>query len=327
MRAFEFFGGVPEIVVPDNLKSGVTKACRYEPDINPTYEEMAQHYGVAVIPARPQQARDKAKVEAGVQVVERWIWPRCATASSSPCGEAQPGHRGAARPAQRPALPQTRRHAPQPVRSHSTSRPCARCRPTRYQYGDWDTARVNIDYHVEFDRHYYSVPYRLVQEQVEVRATATTVEIFHKGVRVALARTIACRATPPRSTSTGRSRISGICSGRLRGWWNGARHRPAHRRTAGAHPGLQTASGAGLPLLPGHHPARRQVRHAASGSRRARRAIRKPTRTKRGIHSEELDLDGRLHADPPNPPPLDHPNIRGPEVLRTDRSTDGEDSC
>src|SRR5256885_8807741 len=73
MRTFEFLGGVPEIVVPDNLKSGVTKACRYEPAVNRTYEEMASHYSVAVVPARPMKPRDKAKVEAGGPFVARWV--------------------------------------------------------------------------------------------------------------------------------------------------------------------------------------------------------------------------------------------------------------
>ena len=116
IRAFEFFGGVPEIVVPDNLKSGVTKACRYEPDLNLTYEEMAQHYGVAVVPARPRKPRDKAKVEAGVLLVERWILAALRKRTFFSLGRAERGHRRAARRAQRAAVPQARRLAAQPVR-------------------------------------------------------------------------------------------------------------------------------------------------------------------------------------------------------------------
>ena len=184
MRTFEFLGGVPEIVTPDNLKSGVTKACRYEPGINRTYEEMAAHYGVAVVPARPAKPRDKAKAEAGVQVVERWILAALRKRKFFSLAELN----------QAIAELLTRLNE-RPFRKRDGCRrslfelldqPALRPLPEeRYQYGDWETHRVNIDYHVAFDDHWYSVPYQLVQQEVEVRATAATVEIFHRGVRVA----------------------------------------------------------------------------------------------------------------------------------------------
>jgi transposase len=184
LRAFEFFGGLPEIVVPDNLKSGVTKACRYEPDINRTYEEMAAHYGVAVIPARRMKPRDKAKVEAGVLVVERWIMAALRKRKFFSLGEVNAAIAELlARLNDRPfrKMDGTRRSL-----FEALDKPALRALPAeRYQYGDWATARVNIDYHVVFEGHFYSVPYRLVQEQVEIRSSAGTVEIFHKGVRVA----------------------------------------------------------------------------------------------------------------------------------------------
>ncbi|OGV61545.1 MAG: hypothetical protein A3K18_06990 [Lentisphaerae bacterium RIFOXYA12_64_32] len=184
LRAFEFFGGLPEIVVPDNLKSGVTKACRYEPDINRTYEEMAAHYGVAVIPARRMKPRDKAKVEAGVLVVERWIMAALRKRKFFSLGEVNAAiaellTRLNNRPFRK--MDGTRRSL-----FETLDKPALRALPAeRYQYGDWATARVNIDYHVVFESHFYSVPYRLVQEQVEIRSSAGTVEVFHKGVRVA----------------------------------------------------------------------------------------------------------------------------------------------
>ena len=184
LRAFEFFGGLPEIVVPDNLKSGVTRACRYEPDINRTYEEMAAHYGVAVIPARRMKPRDKAKVEAGVLVVERWIMAALRKRKFFSLGEVNAAiaellTRLNDRPFRK--MDGTRRSL-----FEALDKPALRALPAeRYQYGDWATARVNIDYHVVFEGHFYSVPYRLVQEQVEIRSSAGTVEIFHKGVRVA----------------------------------------------------------------------------------------------------------------------------------------------
>jgi transposase len=184
LRAFEFFGGLPEIVVPDNLKSGVTRACRYEPDINRTYEEMAAHYGVAVIPARRMKPRDKAKVEAGVLVVERWIMAALRKRKFFSLGEVNAAiaellTRLNDRPFRK--MDGTRRSL-----FEKLDKPALRALPAeRYQYGDWATARVNIDYHVVFEGHFYSVPYRLVQEQVEIRSSAGTVEVFHKGVRVA----------------------------------------------------------------------------------------------------------------------------------------------
>jgi len=183
MRAFEFLGGVPEIIVPDNLKSGVTKACRYEPSVNRTYEEMASHYGVAVVPARRRKPRDKAKVEAGVLVVERWILAALRKRRFFSLGEVnQAIQELLVRLNDRPFR---KREGSRRSLFESLDKPVLRALPTeRYEYGDWETHRVNIDYHVEFDNHWYSVPYQLTQQEVEVRATTTTVEIFHRGVRV-----------------------------------------------------------------------------------------------------------------------------------------------
>lgn len=184
MRAFEFLGGVPEIVTPDNLRSGVTKACRYEPGVNRTYEEMAAHYGVAVVPARPAKPRDKAKAEAGVQVVERWILAALRKRRFSTLSEL---NQAIAELLQRlNERPFRKRDGCRRSVFEQLDKPALRPLPTeRYQYGDWETHRVNIDYHVAFDHHWYSVPYQLVQQEVEVRATAAIVEIFHRGVRVA----------------------------------------------------------------------------------------------------------------------------------------------
>jgi transposase len=184
IRAFEFLGGVPAIVVPDNPKTGVKKACRYEPDLNPTYQEMAAHYGVAVIPARPRKPRDKAKVEAGVLVVERWILAALRqrkffrlTALDQAIGELLE------RLNQRPFR---KREGTRRTLFEALDQPVLRPLPAeRYQFGVWQTARVNIDYHVEVDRHWYSVPYQLVGQEVEVHLSAATIEIFHQGIRVA----------------------------------------------------------------------------------------------------------------------------------------------
>lgn len=184
LRTFEFLGGVPEIIVPDNLKSGITKACRYEPSVNRTYEEMAAHYGVAVVPARQAKPRDKAKVEAGVLLVERWILAALRKRKFFSLGELNQAIQELLVGLNN--RPFRKRDGSRRSLFESLDQPVLRPLPAeRYEYGDWETHRVNIDYHVECDNHWYSVPYQLTQKEVEVRATATIVEIFHRGVRIA----------------------------------------------------------------------------------------------------------------------------------------------
>ncbi len=182
--AFEFFGGVPAIVVPDNLRSGVTRADRYEPEINRTYAELATHYGCAVIPARPYKPRDKAKVEAGVLVAERWILAALRDRTFFSLAEANAAIR------ERLAWLNERpfKKLPGSRASHFAELDRAALRPLpvrRFEYATWKQATVNIDYHVEVDRHWYSVPYQLVGQKADVRLAATTVEIFVRGRRVA----------------------------------------------------------------------------------------------------------------------------------------------
>jgi transposase len=184
VRAFAFFGGVPAIVVPDNLKAGVTKACRYEPDLNPTYHELARHYGTVVIPARARKPQDKAKVESAVLVVERWILAALRNHSFFSLHElnlaiAEKLAELNNRPFQK--LASTRKDL-----FETLDRPALKPLPAcPHEYAEWKKARVNIDYHIELEGHYYSVPYQLVKEQVEIRLTASTVEILFKGRRVA----------------------------------------------------------------------------------------------------------------------------------------------
>lgn len=184
VRCLEFLGGVPELLVPDNLKSAVKSPSRYEPDLNPSYAELAAHYGVTVLPARVRKPRDKAKVEAGVLLVQRWILARLRHQRFFSLDELN----GAIRPLladlnRRPfkRLPGSRRSAFETV-----DRPALKpLPPTRHEFAEWKRATVGIDYHVELERHYYSVPYRHARQPVDVRFTATTVEIFHRGERLA----------------------------------------------------------------------------------------------------------------------------------------------
>lgn len=184
IHAFEYFGGVPEIVVPDNLRSGVSKVCRYEPDLNPTYHEMAVHYGTAVIPARVRRPKDKAKVEVGVQIVERWILATLRNRTffsllelNEAIGELL--EKLNARPFKK--LEGCRKSWFETI-ERATLKPLP---SQRYVLARWKKARVNIDYHVELEGHYYSVPHEFRGEGVELRYTTTTVEVLLRGKRVA----------------------------------------------------------------------------------------------------------------------------------------------
>jgi len=183
IRAFEYFGGVPELLVPDNTKTAVTSACYYEPDLNLTYLELARHYGTAVLPTRVGHPKDKAKVEKGVQVVEYWLiaplrkrqffsieeinevlWERLEELNSRPMK-----HLGKSRKEMFEEL----------------DKPVLRSLPERaFEVAEWKRAKVHIDYHVEFKRHYYSVPYTLIGKHVDVRATDEVVEVFYNSRRV-----------------------------------------------------------------------------------------------------------------------------------------------
>lgn len=197
VRTFAFLGGVPEIVVPDNLKAGVKHPCRYEPDLNPTYQDLAQHYGTAVIPARVRKPKDKAKVEVGVQVVERWILARLRNRTFfSLTGLNQAICELLDELNTRPMkhLGQSRRELFQTL-----DQPALKPLPeVPYEFAIWKKARVNIDYHIEFERHYYSVPHTLIHQEVYVRATERTIEIFFKNRRIASHRRM---NTPGRHTT------------------------------------------------------------------------------------------------------------------------------
>ena len=184
IHALEFFDGVPKLSVPDNTKTAVIRACRYDPDLNPTYQEFAMHYGMGVIPARPYKPRDKAKAECGVLVVERWIVAALRHRKFFSLQELNQAIRELlVRLNQRPFR---KRDGSRTSLFQNLERPALLALPAeRFDMSEWTRATVNIDYHIAFDGNFYSVPYTLVQQSVEVRSTPTTVEIFHKGIRVA----------------------------------------------------------------------------------------------------------------------------------------------
>ncbi len=183
IHMFEYFGGVPDIVVPDNLKAGVTKAHRYDPDINANYQHFAEHYGVAIVPARAASPKDKSKVESSVYIVECQILAplrnmtftslmeinteikkRLSTVNSQLFQKMKTSRIALFEQLDKPAL------TPLP--------------PTRYQYATWKKATINIDYHFQFEDCYYSVPHQYIGKKVEIRATNKSIECFHDNQRI-----------------------------------------------------------------------------------------------------------------------------------------------
>jgi transposase len=184
VRAFSYFGGVTEAIVPDNLKSGVSKACRYEPDINPTYHDLANHYQTVVIPARVRKPRDKAKAEAGVLLVERWILARLRKHTFFSLAELNKVIKELL--ALLNAKPFKKLSGSRQSRFAEIDQPALKpLPPASYEIAYWKKVTVHLDYHVEVEGHYYSVPYTLVRKQLEVRYTRTTVECLYRNQRVA----------------------------------------------------------------------------------------------------------------------------------------------
>jgi transposase len=184
VRAFEAIGGVPELVVPDNAKTAIVKASFYDPEVNRTYAEMAAHYGTAILPARPRKPRDKAKVEQAVLIVERWLLGRLRRRIFTSLADVELGELMVQLNDRQPLrrLGVTRRQLLEEV-----DRPALNALPGEpYEYSEWRGCRVGVDYHVEIDAHYYSVPYRFARAEVDARLTARGVEIFNKGERIAV---------------------------------------------------------------------------------------------------------------------------------------------
>jgi len=183
-KAFAFFGGVHELIIPDNLKSGVTSPCRYEPLLNTTYQELANHYGTAIVPARVRKPKDKAKVEKGVQDIERQILAALRNRQFFSLADLNEAItellvRFNTKPFQK--IPGCRKSLFEELEKHLL-KPLP---DSLYEFAQWKQARVHIDYHVEIDRHYYSVPYQLVGQKIWVRTTSSVVECFHQHKRVA----------------------------------------------------------------------------------------------------------------------------------------------
>jgi transposase len=296
---------------PDNLRSGVSRACRYEPELNPAYHEMAMHYGLGVMPARPYKPRDKAKAENGVQLVERWIVAALRHRRFFSLAELNQAI---------PELLQKLNHRPFRKRPGSRAtlfaeldRPALGPLPAqRFELHHWTQARVNIDYHVEFDRHYYSVPYPLTGQLVEIRSTATTLEIFHRSERVASH----VRSHPPYKATTipehrPKSHQQHLAwpPSRLVAWAQSVGPSAAQLFTvileSKPHPEMGYRSCLGILRL-GQRYSTERLEAAAQ------RALVTGACSYRSVKSIlERSLDRQPLESPPSPPPLQHENLRG----------------
>jgi transposase len=315
VRLFAFLDGVVEILVPDNLRSAVTCAHRYEPEINPTYRELARHYGVAVIPARAARPRDKAKAEAGVLLVERWVLARLRNRQFFSLAELNAAiaallHELNMRPFKK--LPGSRASAFAEI-----DRPALKALPTQpYEFAEWKKVRVHIDYHIEFARHYYSVPHALVGKQLEARVTASTVELFHRGVRVAShlrSRRASGFSTRPEHMPASHREYAKWTPERLGEW--AATIGPASAAVIGAilaarrHPqqGFRAALGV---LRLGKHYSNPRLEAACERAHRLRITSFKSIES---ILKNNLERAPLVEEPTPRQLPLIHENIRGPE--------------
>jgi transposase len=321
VHCFEFLGGVPRVVIPDNTRTAVTHSCYYEPQLNPTYQELARHYQVAILPTRPVRPRDKAKVENAVLVVERWILAALRNRRFFSLGELNQTLRELLKTLnERPfkKLPGNRAELFAEI-----DRPALRSLPkSRFQFAQWKKARVNIDYHIELERHYYSVPYRLIRQEVELRYSATTLEIFHCGQRV---------ATHRRSHQAGQHTTEAL-------------HRPpAHRRYLewtpsrlirwGEKIGPQTATVVARILESRRYPEQgyrsclgllRLARRFGEDRLEAacHRAVRLQATSYKSVQSIlQTGLDRQGLPEEPQTLPLEHPNIRGAQYFEREEKT------
>jgi transposase len=311
-RAFAFMGGVSAMVVCDNLRSGITRACFYEPAVNRTYAEMAAHYSTAILPARPYRPRDKAKVEVGVQVASRFIIAQLRNRQFfslaalnaaiaelvTRINDRMSRHLGASR---RALFEELERSALKPLPAEP------------YVFAEWKECRVGLDYHVEIEKHYYSVPHQLLREIVWTRITARTIEVFHRGQRVAAH----VRSSSSRKHTTVREHMPS--SHRRYADWT-----PERLRRQAGEIGRHTSSLVEIILQERTHPEQGfracvGILRLAKSYGRERleaaccRALEIGARSYSSVNSIlKNNLDRQRPATPADGPAIAHDNIRGP---------------
>lgn len=314
VRMLDYFGGCPALIVPDNLKSGITRACRYDPDVNASYQQLAAHYQVAVLPARPRKPKDKAKVEAAVLVVERWILARVREHTFFSLAELNLCIKSLLealneKPFKR--LPGNRREAFEQI-----DRPALKPLPLHpYEYVAIKTVKVNIDYHIEHEHHCYSVPHELVGERLECHVGEQMVRLYFKGRQVAAhARTRRPGMTTVAAHMPTNHREQGAWSpGRLERWakdigpntltW--VRERIEEK----AHPEQAYRICLGLLNLSRQYPVARLDAACCIANQYAMVRL---SQVKSILKSNRDQLPGQISLDCESELPQDHENIRGP---------------
>jgi transposase len=312
VRMFDYFGGCTAMVVPDNLKSGVTRACRYDPDLNPSYQQWAEHYQVAVVPARPYKPKDKAKAEVGVQIVERWILARLRHHSFFSLAELNQCIRTLLEDLnQKPfkQLPGNRQQA-----FEQLDRPALKPLPRhRYRYLEIKPVKVNIDYHVQYRQHHYSVPHQYVGEKLELHAGESLITIYFRGQTVAShVRAHGSGITTEAAHMPTRHRKHQQWTpGRLKNWARDIGPEVFkwvdQQLKSRAHPEQAYRICLGLLNLSRHYPAQRldtacKIANRASLTRL--KQIKSILKSNRDRLPEQLELQADL--------PQNHANIRGP---------------
>lgn len=310
VRAFAHFGGVPRAVVPDNLKSGVTKACRYEPALQRSYEHLAEHYGTAILPARPAKPRDKAKVEGGVRIAQRWILGRLRNRTFHSLSALNEAIRESIADLNHRVMRDY--HASRRELLEKNERPALLALPSdRFEITEWKKATVNIDYHVAFDDRLYSVPYRHVHQEVWVCATATTVEIQLRGKRIAAHPRNGkdrCATTPDHMPSSHRAQAEWTPS-RILAWAEklgpGTRELCAAILRERPHPEMGFRSCLGILRLTKRYGDERVERACT-------RCVAVHARSYRSVESMlKRGLDSAPASEPTSSPITDHENLRG----------------
>ncbi len=317
VHAFEHLGGAVPVLVPDNIKSGVTHPCRYEPDLNPAYHEFAVHYGVAVLPARVRKPRDKAKVENGVQVVERWALAPLRDMTFFGLAAFNQALRDLL--AEINARPMPHLGASRCELLELLDRPALLPLPeSRFEVAGWRRATVPIDYHVECDFHFYSVPHKLIGQTVEIRATAGVIEVYSQSRRVASHARSAVRGghtTVREHMPAAHQAFIDWTPERLQGWAQAigpdtAKLTATILDSADVHPQQATKSVLGIVRLASRFGERRL--EAA-----CRRALAHSIHTYRGVHNILTHgLDQVSQADDDPPIPTTHANIRGADYYQ-----------
>lgn len=313
VHAYEYFQGVTTITVPDQLKAGVMRACRYEPGIQRTYAEMAQYFGTAIVPARPYKPRDKGKVEVAVLIAQRWVLARLRNETFFSLEALNARIRELVealntRPMRKLGGVTRRELFERYDRSELRPLPA-----TRYELRQWEQVRVNLDYHIEFEKHWYSVPYILVHEQLWACVTSTTVELIHRGKRVAshVRSHLAYKHTtdPAHMPEAHRQHSLGV-EGVL-GWAAkvGPMTEAYVRRLLESNPVQEMGwrSARGLQRVGEHYGAERTEQACARALRFGARSY-KPVERILALGRECLPLPG---DEPPEAPIIEHDNVRG----------------